>query len=409
MITVDHMSVSSGQLVRIRSIVDDPYGAVIEYENGLTGRISTNEPLPFESGNVLLLTGNQASLVPESAWSEFTSVAIARRTLDDGRVLIDANGNLKVVQSRVKVTPGNTVEYAPFSGIIHILSDDPIRTQDTLFGDDAGSKYRFPTSDSSLSFAKFGGYKHVVERAKLLIETQLNDKDHLATIGARPIKGILFTGPPGTGKTYLARIIAKEADAAFYLISGPAVLSKYVGDSEDTLRSIFEDASRQEKAIIFFDEIDSLASRRSSSSHEFSKQLVAQLLTLLDGFDKMGGNVVVIATTNRVDDIDEALQRPGRFDWEIEFGLPTLEDRRAILRVGSEDLQTTSNLPLEEVAQLTDGWSAARLSSLWSESALLAAADKRSMISSEDFVIGYDRVAARPARAATEAGASKDA
>ncbi|MFF1830737.1 ATP-binding protein [Paenarthrobacter sp. NPDC058040] len=409
MVTVDEISVSTGQLVRIRAIIDDPHGAVIEYENGLTGKISTKEPLPYKSGSILLVSGNQASLVPESAWSESTSIAVVRRILDDDRVLIDASGNLKVVATRVSVTPGNTVEFAPFSGITKVLSEDPIRTQDTLFGDDAGSKYRLPTGDSSLSFAKFGGYKHVVERAKLLIETQLNDKERLESIGARPIKGVLLTGPPGTGKTYLARIIAKESDAAFYLISGPAVLSKYVGDSEDTLRSIFEDASRQEKAIIFFDEIDSLASRRSSSSHEHSKQLVAQLLTLLDGFDKSGGNIVVIATTNRVDDIDEALQRPGRFDWEIEFGLPTLEDRREILRVGAEDLRTADNLPLEEVALLTEGWSAARLSSLWSESALLSAADMRSRITSEDFVIGYDRVASRPVRTAKERGDGKDA
>jgi transitional endoplasmic reticulum ATPase len=256
--------------------------------------------------------------------------------------------------------------------------------------------------DKGPSFETFGGYHAVRERAIELIETQLNKRGNLDAIRARPVKGIIFTGPPGTGKTYLARIIANESKASFYLVSGPSIVSKWLGDSEETLRRIFEAAAKEERAIIFFDEIDSIAERRTENSHEASKRLVAQLLTLLDGFDQGSGNVVVIAATNRIEDVDGALLRPGRFDWEISFGMPTLDDRFEILQVGARHLETTGDLPFEEVALLTDGWSAARLSSIWTEAALVAASDDRRSISDEDMALALERVSGRPTRLGKE-------
>jgi transitional endoplasmic reticulum ATPase len=126
------------------------------------------------------------------------------------------------------------------------------------------------------------------------------------------------------------------------------------------------------------------------------------LLTLLDGFDQDSGNVVVIAATNRIEDVDDALLRPGRFDWEISFGMPTLDDRFEILQVGARHLETTGDLPLEEVALLTDGWSAARLSSIWTEAALVAASDDRRSISDEDVALALERVSGRPTRLGRE-------
>jgi len=156
---------------------------------------------------------------------------------------------------------------------------------------------------------------------------------------------------------------------------------------------------------VFFDEIDSIAERRTGDSHEASKRVVAQLLTLMDGFDDKGKSVVVIAATNRVESLDPALTRPGRFDWEIEFGSPNVIDRYEILRVGARRLRTADNLPFEDVAAMTSGWSAADLSAIWVEAALLAAGDARGEISSEDMVQGFERILIRPRRGVEEAAA----
>ncbi|MGB7449787.1 MAG: ATP-binding protein [Ornithinimicrobium sp.] len=291
------------------------------------------------------------------------------------------------------------MEFDNHVGIIRVIAKSPIRTRDEGVEENVIKAYRVDSSPSEmLSFASFGGYHSVRERAVELIETQLERRDLLATIGARPIKGIIFSGPPGTGKTHLARIIAHESGAAFYLVSGPSIVSKWVGDSEDTLRRIFADAASEAKAIVFFDEIDSIAESRTGESHESSKRLVAQLLTLLDGFDREGSNVVVLAATNRIDDVDDALLRPGRFDWEIPFGLPTFEDRLEILQVSSRNLRTDQALPLDEIARLTEGWPPARLTSIWTEAALVAAGDGRPQIADEDLLIALERVSNRPAR-----------
>ena len=266
------------------------------------------------------------------------------------------------------------------------------------FDNDSIEPYRVKNSNSAPIFANFGGYKSVIARAKELIETQLGQQKQLKTIGARPVKGVIFTGPPGTGKTLLAQIIANEAGAAFYIVSGPTIVSKWMGDSESILRRIFDDASKLPKAIIFFDEIDSIAEHRQGDTHEASKRLVAQLLTLLDGFDRSGGNIVVIAATNRIQDVDEALLRPGRFDWEIEFGMPSFSDRLDILNVHMQKLKISGDIPLEEVAKQTEGWSPAKLSSLWTEAALVAAGDGRATICDEDLTEALERVRLRPNR-----------
>jgi transitional endoplasmic reticulum ATPase len=195
----------------------------------------------------------------------------------------------------------------------------------------------------------------------------------------------------------LARLIASQAGARFYAISGPTIFSKWYGESEAVLRRIFADAAERQPSIIFFDEIDSVAVRRDQEAHEASKRVVAQLLTLMDGFES-NANVIVIAATNRRDAIDEALLRPGRFDWEIEFRMPGADDRLPILERAGHSVATRGVLPLALIASLTDGWSAAELALVWSEAALLAAVDDRKAIVGEDLLGGYERVAIRHGR-----------
>lgn len=394
-----------GQLFRVVRV--DHHDGTIHFEtqNGQTGRVSNMRNIEgVEPGSVILFGQDSWEFAPDDLWQNSSQIATVRHLLDDGTVIVDNSiGSFQRVANprSIAVRVGNVVEYTDALGVLSVLSERPIRS--SLLGDHAENaelEYLRGKVGEGPGFGDFGGYPHVVARAKELIETQLERQQQLENIGARPIKGILFTGQPGTGKTHLARIIAKESNAQFYVISGPEIVSKWLGDTEGTLRKIFDAATNSEsgRSIIFFDEIDSIAEKRSSDSHEASKRLIAQLLTLMDGFDNEGKSVIVIAATNRADALDPALTRPGRFDWEIEFGLPTRSDRYEILRVAGAHLATAADLPLGDVASLTEGWSAAELTFIWTEAALLTVGDGREEVASEDFVQAFERIASRPRR-----------
>lgn len=315
--------------------------------------------------------------------------------------MIDSGGSWRLLPTRTEVDyeVGNTVEVRDSEGVVRVLSEKPIRYVDPPDDDDEDIIQQFSPNvgNGTEIFEDFGGLKEVVDRARELIEVPLKRKDELAAIGARPIKGVLFTGAPGTGKTMLARIIANSADAKFYEISGPQVFSKWYGESEKILRTIFKHAASRERAIIFFDEIDSVAGQRAEESHEASRRVVAELLTSMDGFSS-DSTVVVIAATNRPQDIDQALRRPGRFDWEINFPPPDRADRADILQKSAGHLSTTGVLPHHMVADRTEGWSAAELAAIWSEAALLAASDGRSAIRDQDYVGGFERTSHQKSR-----------
>lgn len=400
---IDESDVLTGTIMQVVAI-DEMTGSVCcKNQDGHVTRFNVvSGPYP-ELGRILLLGPHRWEYASEGIWQPKNTIGIVRHLSDDGAAAVDDGFSIKPVRNDLSVplTVGNTIEFNDFVGVVRIVSQTAIRSREV--DDNANnilSDYLIDTSSKSLKFEDFGGYPQVVERARELIETQFQQRQYLDEIGARPVKGILFTGPPGTGKTYLAKIIAHESDAQFFVVSGPAIVSKWLGDTEATLRKLFEAAtnSKSGRAIIFFDEIDSIAERRAEDSHEASRRLVAQLLTLMDGFDDKGKSVVVIAATNRVECLDPALTRPGRFDWEIEFGIPTFGDRLQILRVGSKGLKTHGNFPFEEVAAQTDSWSAADLTSIWVEAALIAAGDKRGKIIGEDVALAFERISRRPRR-----------
>ena len=393
----------AGDLVRVRWIDENRRRAFIELRSGQTGTVDSDIPADWGAGTVLLVTrsGEQTSAdrVPSELWPEESWVGVIRLQLDDATV-VDTSGRLRLVpKSTIQCRVGNTVEGRDSAGVVRVLSNDPIRLLDLPDVDDSVVE-RFLAVATDITFDDFGGLDDVKARARELIETRLLHHEALQVIGARPIKGVLFTGLTGTGKTMLARIIANAAGAKFYEISGPEIFSKWYGESEKILRAIFEHAAKQPSSIIFFDEIDSIAGQRSSDAHEASKRVVAQLLTLMDGF-KANENVVVIAATNRPQDIDMALRRPGRFDWEIRFPMPNQTDREAILRVTASHLATSGNLPHGAVAANTESWSGADLAAIWSEAAVLAVTDGRKAIMAEDYLGGYARVHAERRRAKT--------
>lgn len=388
-----------GTVARLTWVSDDGEHATFQLADGRTGSMNSASGIGFPVDAVVQFPedGSPAFQLPDAAVPPMSSIGVVRKR-EDGVTVVESEGKMeRIPESGVEYAERSTVEFRRPSGVIRVIDERPLATtlRESL-REEPDAKQYLRKPDPGLSFDSFAGLDAVKKRARELIEVPLEYHDALKEIGARPIKGVLFTGAPGTGKTFLARIIAQKAGAAFYAISGPEIVSKWVGDSEDVLRTVFDAAKAKERAIVFFDEIDSVAAKRDEGSHESSKRLVAQLLTLMDGFEPHH-NVVVIAATNRPDDIDPALRRPGRFDWEIDFPPPEQDDRRRILQTTAADLKTEGDLPSDNVASLSEGWSPADLSAIWSDAALLAVVDGRRVIMAEDCWAAYERVAARRA------------
>src|ERR671920_1015827 len=205
-----------------------------------------------------------------------------------------------------------------------------------------------------------GGMRETIALIREAVELPITHPEIFRKLNIRPHKGILFYGPPGTGKTLLARAVARESGAHFIAVAGPEILNKYWGQSEARLRSIFNEARSKAPAIVLFDEIDSFASSRDMMSESFEATLVSQLLSLMDGLNDLG-RVCVIATTNRPSALDPALRRPGRFDHEIEVGLPDAEARLHILKIHTEGMPTSLDLDLKQVSAVTRDYSGADL------------------------------------------------
>ncbi|MET3948762.1 transitional endoplasmic reticulum ATPase [Arthrobacter sp. UYCu512] len=385
----------SGNLALVLAVGQRGLEVTVRFRNGNESRLVHHERGSVKRGDVVLVNNDGYVKVPKSAWQEQPVVYIVRKVLE-GRLLVEAGSLTRTVpySGDKELQQGNTIEYFEVSEKVNILAEAPIRALDHRDNDhDLSSQFEL-TFEEPLGLEMFGGYKSVVQRANEILRLQLERQDSVKAIGARPIRGVIFSGPPGTGKTMLAQIIASLSQAKFFVISGPQIVSKWVGESEEILRSIFQAARSADKAIIFFDEIDSVASRRSEDSHEASNRLVAQLLTLMDGINKGQGNVVVVAATNRISEIDPALMRPGRFDWEIAFDLPDVEDRYEILLKNGASVTTVGDLPYELIAEETDGWSGAELAAVWTESMICALRRGAEAVASDDFVEGLERAAA---------------
>ena len=221
------------------------------------------------------------------------------------------------------------------------------------------------------SYEDIGGLKDELQRLRETIELPLRHPELFQKLGIEPPKGVLLYGPPGTGKTLIAKAVASESGAHFISIAGPEVISKYYGESEQRLREVFEEARENAPSIIFIDELDSIAPRREEVTGEVERRVVAQLLTMMDGLEERG-QVVVIGATNRVDAIDAALRRPGRFDREIEIGVPSEVDRIEILKIHSRGMPLAEDVKIETLAQQTHGFVGADLAALAREAAIRA-------------------------------------
>ncbi|KAI3892896.1 hypothetical protein MKX03_012412 [Papaver bracteatum] len=228
-----------------------------------------------------------------------------------------------------------------------------------------------------------GGVRKQMAQIRELVELPLRHPQLFKSIGVKPPKGILLYGPPGTGKTLIARAVANETGAFFFLINGPEIMSKLAGESESNLRKAFEEAEKNAPSIIFIDEIDSIAPKREKTNGEVERRIVSQLLTLMDGL-KSRAHVIVIGATNRPNSIDPALRRFGRFDREIDIGVPDEVGRLEVLRIHTKNMKLAEDVELERISKDTHGYVGADLAALCTEAALQCIREKMDVIDLED-------------------------
>ena len=289
----------------------------------------------------------------------------------------------------VRVRPGGTVRPDDDTRIrIRATPSDP--TVDGPAGT-AAATATDPDDGAVVTYDDIGGLDAELDQVRELIELPLSDPALFDRLGIQPPKGVLLYGPPGTGKTLIAEAVAEAAAATFYHISGPEIVSKYKGESEERLREVFERARETAPSIIFFDEIDALAGKREGGGDTESR-IVAQLLSLLDGLQARG-DVIVIGATNRPETIDPALRRPGRFDREVEIGVPDERGRREILAIHTRDVPLSTDVDLDRIAARTHGFVGADLRALVTEAAMAALRRARDE-SREDVAITREDVAA---------------
>ncbi|HWS19840.1 MAG TPA: CDC48 family AAA ATPase, partial [Nitrososphaera sp.] len=223
----------------------------------------------------------------------------------------------------------------------------------------------------SITYEDIGGLRDEVTKVREMIELPLRHPELFRRLGVEAPKGVILHGPPGTGKTLLAKAVANETNANFYTIGGPEIMSKFYGESEERLRNVFQEAQKNAPSIIFIDELDSIAPKREEVSGEVERRIVAQLLSLMDGL-KARGKVVVIGATNRMHAIDPALRRPGRFDREIEIGVPDRDGRLDVLEIHTRGMPLKKDVNLERLADITHGFVGADLQALAKEAAIRA-------------------------------------
>ncbi|MCH7660928.1 MAG: CDC48 family AAA ATPase [Euryarchaeota archaeon] len=229
----------------------------------------------------------------------------------------------------------------------------------------------FEKTGSGITYEDIGGLSNEIQRVREMVELPMKHPQIFKKLGIEPPQGVLLHGPPGTGKTLLAKAVANETSASFFSIAGPEIISKYYGESEQQLREIFEDASEESPAIIFIDELDSIAPKREDVTGEVERRVVAQLLTMMDGLESRG-QVIVIAATNRVDSVDPALRRPGRFDREISIDVPDEIGREEVLQIHTRGMPLSDDVSLPELADDTHGFVGADIESLTKEAAMRA-------------------------------------
>ena len=308
---------------------------------------------------------------PEEASVQFGSDAagmvkrqiLKRPVVERDIVPVMSSTNHPFMRSPGQAIPLIAVETEP-DGVCLVTEDTEVELREEPISG-------FEKTGGGITYEDIGGLQGEIQRVREMVELPMKHPQIFKKLGIEPPQGVLLHGPPGTGKTLLAKAVANETSASFFSIAGPEIISKYYGESEQQLREIFEDAKDESPSIIFIDELDSIAPKREDVTGEVERRVVAQLLTMMDGLETRG-QVIVIAATNRVDSVDPALRRPGRFDREIEIGVPDEEGRKEILQIHTRGMPLSDDVSLDHLADETHGFVGADIESLTKEAAMKA-------------------------------------
>ncbi|XP_050365661.1 cell division cycle protein 48 homolog [Argentina anserina] len=347
----NNLRVRLGDVVSIHQCADVKYGSRVHV-------------LPIDD-TIEGMTGNLFDVYLKPYFLE------SYRPLRRGDLFLVRGGMRSVEFKVIETEPAEYCVVAPDTEIF--CEGEPVRREDEERLDEVG-------------YDDVGGVRKQMAQIRELVELPLRHPQLFKSIGVKPPKGILLYGPPGTGKTLIARAVANETGAFFFCINGPEIMSKMAGESESNLRKAFEEAEKNAPSIIFIDEIDSIAPKREKTNGEVERRIVSQLLTLMDGL-KSRAHVIVMGATNRPNSIDPALRRFGRFDREIDIGVPDEVGRLEVLRIHSKNMKLAEDVDLERVAKDTHGYVGADLAALATEAALQCIREKMDVIDLEDETI----------------------
>jgi transitional endoplasmic reticulum ATPase len=346
-----NLRVRLGDLVTVNAAGDVPYGSKIHV-------------LPIDD-SIEGVSGNLFDVYLKPYFLE------AYRPVSKGDLFIVRQAMHPVEFKVVEIDPGPFCIVSPDTEIF--CEGEPIKREDEERLDDVG-------------YDDIGGCRRQMAQIREMIELPLRHPALFKNLGVKPPRGVLLYGPPGSGKTLIARAVANETGAFFFLINGPEIMSKMAGESESNLRKAFEEAEKNAPAIIFIDEIDSIAPKRDKTNGEVEKRIVSQLLTLMDGMKKRA-NVVVIGATNRPNSIDPALRRFGRFDREIDIGVPDENGRLEVFRIHTRNMKLDGDVDPEFIAKNTHGFVGADIAALCTEAAMQCIREKMDVIDVEEETI----------------------